>query len=531
MSLSFFPGAKIGVVGLNGAGKSTLLRIMAGDDKEFDGTARPLPSASVGFLQQEPELVGATVEEAIEPALEKGRAVLARYDELSMKLAEPMEDDEMTALLAEIEETQNEIDAGDLWNLDMRKDRAMESLRCPPPDAAVDVLSGGERRRVALTRLLLENHDLLLLDEPTNHLDAASVSWLEQFLAQFKGTVVCVTHDRYFLNNVAGWILELDRGQGLPHEGNYESWLEAKAKRFEQEKRQEDAMAKKIAKELEWVRASPKAKQAKSKARLNRYEDMLAARPEGDASKMATIYIPPGPRLGDVVINAQAVSKGFGDRLLFEGVDFELPRSGIVRVIGPNGAGKSTLMKMLAGAEQPDGGSLDVGETVKLVTVDQMRGELDGDRTVYEEITGGREFLELGPVEVNSRAYVSWFGFKSGDQQKKVGVLSGGERNRVQLAKLLRSGGNVMILDEPTNDLDVDTLRALEDAILDFAGCVVVVTHDRYFLDRIATHILAFEGDSKVTFFEGNYAEYVDFRSAQGIEELTPIKFKPLATV
>ena len=532
VSLSFYPGAKIGVVGLNGAGKSTLLRIMSGEDEDIDGTARPLPGASIGFLKQEPELTGTTVTEAIEPALAKSRAILENFGELSAKLAEPLSDDEMAAAMEELEAAQQAIDAGDLWDIDRRAERAMESLRCPPGDAELAVLSGGERRRVALARLLLENHDLLLLDEPTNHLDAESVHWLEQFLQQFKGTVVAVTHDRYFLNNVAEWILELDRGKGLPHEGNYESWLAAKAKRLEQEKREDNAVLKTITTELEWVRQSPKARQSKSKARLKAYEELLAKKPQEALSKTAQIYIPPGPRLGDVVINARGVAKHYGDRVLFEELDFDLPRSGIVGVIGPNGAGKSTLCKLLSGEEEPNVGSIATGETVKLVSVDQMRTELSAERTVYEEITGGQDFLQLGSSEINGRAYVSWFGFKSGDQQKKVGVLSGGERNRVQLAKLLRTGGNVMILDEPTNDLDVDTLRSLEEALLSFAGCVICVSHDRYFLDRIATHIMAFEGDSKVTFFEGNYQEYAENRAERlgiDVNAPKPLRFASLA--
>jgi len=527
--LSFYPGAKIGVVGLNGSGKSTLLRIMSGEDTEIEGTAKPLPGASIGFLKQEPELEGLTVGDAIEPALVKARASLEAFNELSVKLGEDLSDDEMAQVMDELETVQADIDANDLWDLDRRVTRAMEALRCPPNDAELSVLSGGERRRVALAKLLLENHDLLLLDEPTNHLDAESVSWLEQFLAQFKGTVVAVTHDRYFLNNVAGWILELDRGKGLPHEGNYESWLAAKAERLDQESKSDSRLKRTLATELEWVSASPKARQAKSKARLKQYDQLAATQPTS-AELMATsqIFIPPGPRLGEVVVTATNLKKQFGERVLFDDLNFELPRSGIVGVIGANGAGKSTLMKMLNKQFEPDGGALTIGETVKMVTVDQMRSELNGEKTVFEEITGGQDTLDLGSAQVNSRAYVSWFGFVSGDQQKKVGVLSGGERNRVQLAKLLRTGGNVMVLDEPTNDLDVDTLRSLEEALLNFAGCVIVVSHDRYFLDRIATHIMAFEGDSKVTFFQGNYQDYAKDRSERlGGEgnQPKPIKF------
>jgi len=517
INLCFYPGAKIGVVGLNGSGKSSLLKIMAGEDKVFDGTAVPMPSASVGYLSQEPDLEGETVMDNINLGVAKGQQMLDRFNDLSVKLGDPMSDDEMAKLMAEVEELQNAIDAGDLWDLDRFKERAMQALRCPPPDAKVDVLSGGERRRVAIARLLLENHDLLLLDEPTNHLDAESVAWLEKFLSDFKGTVVAITHDRYFLENSCGWILELDRGEGIPYEGNYSGWLEAKQKRFEQEKKQDAQLKKTLDNELEWVRSNPKARQTKSKSRLTRYEEMLSTPTRDQVAHSASIYIPPGPRLGDVVIEAKNVRKAYGEKLLMKDLSFEIPPGAIVGIVGPNGAGKTTLMRMIMGKETADSGTFTVGETAKIAVVDQSREGLDGSLSVYDEISGGSDFLQLGSAEVNSRAYCSWFGFKGADQQKKVEVLSGGERNRVQLAKVVKSGANVLLLDEPTNDLDVDTIRSLEEALLEFAGCALVVSHDRFFLDRICTHIMAYEGQSEIQFFTGNYQEYEAWKKEQGL--------------
>jgi sulfate-transporting ATPase len=529
ISLSFLPGAKIGVLGPNGAGKSTLLRIMAGKEEPSSGVAELAPGASVGLLEQEPWLdPEKDVRGNVEDGVRELRDLLDRFNEISAKFAEPEAD--FDALLAEQGKVQDAIDRADAWQLEQHLDHAMDALRLPDADRDVSTLSGGERRRVALCRLLLSAPDLLLLDEPTNHLDAESVAWLERFLADYKGTVMAVTHDRYFLDNVAGWILELDRGRGIPFQGNYSSWLEQKQERLAAEEKQESARRRTLARELEWVRMSPRARHAKSKARLSAYERMYAEEQNVKLDKVE-IHIPPGPRLGDLVIDAAAVQKGYGDRLLVEDLTFSLPPAGIVGVIGPNGAGKTTLFRMIAGEEAPDAGDLRVGETVQLAYVDQARADLDPASTVWKEISGGLDTIELGKREVNSRQYVSWFNFKGGDQQKRVGDLSGGERNRVHLAKLLRTGGNVLLLDEPTNDLDVDTLRALEDGLLDFAGCAVVITHDRWFLDRVATHILAFEGDSQTTWFEGTWGEYADWvRETRGAEALEPhrIKYKPL---
>ena len=529
ISLSFLPGAKIGVLGPNGAGKSTLLRIMAGLEEPSSGIAELAPGATVGMLAQEPELDPAkNVRENVEDGVRELRDLLDRFNVISAKFAEP--DADFDALLEEQAKVQDQIDRADAWNLDATLDRAMDALRLPEGDRDVTTLSGGERRRVALARLLLSAPDLLLLDEPTNHLDAESVAWLERFLEQYKGTVVAVTHDRYFLDNVAGWILELDRGKGIPFQGNYSSWLEQKQARLAVEEKQESARRRTLARELEWVRASPTARHAKAKARLTQYEKLLAEDQNVRLDRVE-IHIPAGPRLGDVVVDAEGVSKGFGDRLLVEDMTFSLPPGGIVGVIGPNGAGKTTLFRMIAGEETPDGGALRVGDTVELAYVDQARADLSPENTVWKEISGNQDTIELGKREVNSRQYVSWFNFKGSDQQKRVSDLSGGERNRVHLAKLLRSGGNVLLLDEPTNDLDVDTLRALEEALLDFAGCAVVISHDRWFLDRIATHILAFEGDSQVTWFEGSYEEYADWvKETRGADALEPhrIKYKPL---
>ena len=529
ITLAFLPGAKIGVLGINGAGKSTLLRIMAGLDHDFSGEAWAADGARVGFLPQEPELdptkdVLGNVMEGVAAT----KALLDRFDEVSAGFGDP--DADMDALMAEQADLQEKIDAVNGWELQRTLDIAMDALRCPPGGQDVSTLSGGERRRVALCRLLLQQPDLLLLDEPTNHLDPESVAWLERFLQDYQGTVVAITHDRYFLDNVAGWILELDRGHGIPWQGNYSSWLEQKQKRLAQEERQELARQQTLARELEWIRASPRARQAKSKARITAYEDLLS-QAEVRAPGSAQIMIPPGPRLGDVVIEAEHLKKGYGDRLLIEDLEFRLPPGGIVGVIGPNGAGKTTLFRMILGQEQPDAGSLRVGETVALGYVDQSRETLAPDKSVWEEISGGRDTIQLGKREVNSRAYVAAFNFRGPDQQKKVGTLSGGERNRVHLAKLLKGGANVILLDEPTNDLDVDTLRALEDALLDFAGCAVIISHDRWFLDRIATHILAFEGDSLVEWFEGNYQDYeADRKRRLGAEADQPhrIKYKPL---
>ena len=529
ISLSFLPGAKIGVLGPNGAGKSTLLRIMAGLEEPSSGIAELAPGATVGFLPQEPDLDPArNVRENVEDGVRPMRDLLDRFNEISARFAEP--DVDFDALLGEQSTVQDLIDRHDVWSLDATLDRAMDALRLPDGDRDVTSLSGGERRRVALCRLLLSSPDLLLLDEPTNHLDAESVAWLERFLESSKGTVVAVTHDRYFLDNVAGWILELDRGKGLPFEGNYSSWLEQKQARLAVEEKTESARRRTLARELEWVRLSPKARQAKSKARVQAYERLLAEEQNVRLDKVE-IHIPAGARLGDVVVQAEKVAKGFGDRLLFEAMSFSLPPGGIVGVIGPNGAGKTTLFRMIAGEEKADAGELRVGETVELAYVDQSRGGLTAENTVWKEISGNLDTIELGKREVNSRQYVSWFNFRGSDQQKRVGDLSGGERNRVHLAKLLRSGGNVLLLDEPTNDLDVDTLRALEEALLDFAGCAVVISHDRWFLDRIATHILAFEGDSQVTWYEGSYAAYAEWvKETRGADALEPhrIKYKPL---
>jgi ATP-binding cassette ChvD family protein len=512
ITLAFFFGAKIGVIGANGSGKSSLLRIMAGVDKEFMGEARPAEGIKIGYFAQEPDLGNAkTVREAVDEAVSDIRGLVKQFEDLSMKLGEPMSDDAMTKLLEKQSALQDKIDAIDAWNLDSRLDIAMEALRVPPADAAIETLSGGERRRVALCRLVLSRPDMLILDEPTNHLDAESVAWLERFLQEYTGTVVAVTHDRYFLDNVAEWILELDRGRGYPFKGNYSSWLEQKRARLAQEEKQESARQRKLKQELEWVQASPRARQAKSKARLQAYEELLSKANKGPTDP-AEISMPPGPRLGDLVIEADHLKKGFGDRLLIDDLSFRLPRSGIVGIIGPNGAGKTTLFRMLVGQEKPDGGTLRVGDTVKIAYVDQSREALKGDNNVWQEISGGEEKLELGKREVASRAYCSWFGFKGSDQQKKVGSLSGGERNRVHLAKLLKEGGNLLLLDEPTNDLDVDTLRSLEEALLDFPGCAVIISHDRWFLDRVATHILAFEGESHAEWFEGNYRMYEEDR-------------------
>jgi len=529
ISLSFFPGAKIGVLGPNGAGKSTLLRIMALEEEPSSGVAELAPGATVGLLEQEPWLDPAKdVRGNVEDGVRELRDLLDRFNAVSAKFAEP--DADFDALLAEQAAVQDKIDRADAWQLDQHLDHAMDALRLPEGDREVGTLSGGERRRVALCRLLLSAPDLLLLDEPTNHLDAESVAWLERFLADYRGTVVAVTHDRYFLDNVAGWILELDRGRGIPFEGNYSSWLEQKQERLAVEEKQESARRRTLARELEWVRMSPRARHDKSKARLAAYERLYAEEQNVKLDKVE-IHIPPGPRLGDVVIEAEGVQKGYGDRLLVENLTFSLPPAGIVGVVGPNGAGKTTLFRMIAGQETPDAGSLRVGDTVQLAYVDQARADLEPASTVWKEISGGADTIELGKREVNSRQYVSWFNFKGSDQQKRVGDLSGGERNRVHLAKLLRSGGNVLLLDEPTNDLDVDTLRALEEALNDFAGCAVVITHDRWFLDRVATHILAFEGDSETTWFEGTWGEYAEWvKETRGAEALEPhrIKYKPL---
>jgi ATP-binding cassette ChvD family protein len=529
--LSFLPGAKIGVIGANGAGKSTLLRIMAGVDTEFEGEAFAGHGVRVGYLPQEPQLdESKDVKGNIMDGVGEVAALLERFNELSMKMAEPLDDDAMAKVYGEFGQVQDAIEAANAWDLDRTIEIAMDALRVPPGEADVTTLSGGERRRVALCKLLLSRPDMLLLDEPTNHLDAESVAWLERFLEEYPGTVVAVTHDRYFLDNVAGWILELDRGKGIPFEGNYSSWLEQKQARLAVEEKTESARRRTLARELEWVRASPKARHAKAKARVSAYEKLFAEEQNVRLDKVE-IHIPAGPRLGDVVVDAEQVSKGFGDRLLVEDLTFSLPPGGIVGVIGPNGAGKTTLFRMIAGQEEADSGILRVGDTVQLAYVDQARADLTPENTVWKEISGNLDTIELGKREVNSRQYVSWFNFKGSDQQKRVSDLSGGERNRVHLAKLLRSGGNVLLLDEPTNDLDVDTLRALEEALLDFAGCAVVISHDRWFLDRIATHILAFEGDSQATWFEGSYEEYADWvKETRGADALEPhrIKYKPL---
>jgi energy-dependent translational throttle protein EttA len=529
--LSFFPGAKIGVLGANGAGKSSLLRIMAGVDKDFLGEARPLAGTRIGFLTQEPQLDATKdVRGNVMEGVREQQAMLDQFNEISARFAEPMDDGEMTRLLEKQGNLQERIDALGLWELDHKIDMAMDALRLPPGDADVMKISGGERRRVALCRLLLEQPDMLLLDEPTNHLDAESVWWLERYLAEFPGTVVAVTHDRYFLDNVAGWILELYQGAGIPWEGNYSSWLEQKERRLGQEEKQASARQKTLQRELEWVRMSPRARQAKSKARITRYEE-LREEAERQTEGSAEILIPVPERLGDEVVIASDVAKGFGDRLLFENLSFSLPRGGIVGVIGPNGAGKTTLFRMITGQEQADSGALTVGSTVQIAHVDQSRDTLDAAKTVYQEISGGQDQLQFGRRSVNARAYAAGFNFRGSDQQKKVGTLSGGERNRLHLAKLLKSGGNLLLLDEPTNDLDVDTLRALEEALLGFAGCAVVISHDRWFLDRIATHILAFEGNSEVAWYEGNYQEYAaDYHKRKGasVDQPHRIRYKKL---
>ena len=531
ISLSFFPGAKIGVLGLNGAGKSSLLKIMAGVDRDFIGEAVPMPDMRVGYLSQEPQLdpakdVRGNVEEGVADTM----ALISRFNAISERFAEPLEDEEMNRLLEEQGELQARIDAADGWELDRKLEVAADALRLPPWEADVIRISGGERRRVALCRLLLSQPDMLLLDEPTNHLDALSVQWLEQFLERYPGTVIAVTHDRYFLDNVAGWILELDRGRGIPWEGNYSSWLEQKQKRLEVEAKQESARIKAMQVELEWVRANPKARQAKSKARLARFEELASADVQ-KRNETNEIYIPPGPHLGNLVIEAEGLAKSFGDRLLFEGLSFRLPPGGIVGVIGPNGAGKTTLFRILVGQEQPDEGALRIGDTVRIAYVDQSRDALNAAKTVWEEISGGQDVIQVGNYTTASRGYVARFNFKGADQQKTVGELSGGERNRLHLAKLLKSGGNVLLLDEPTNDLDVETLRALEQALLDFPGCAVVISHDRWFLDRVATHILAFEDDGRAVWFEGNYADYLaDRRKRLGADADQPhrVRYRPL---
>jgi sulfate-transporting ATPase len=533
ISLSFFPGAKIGVLGLNGSGKSTLLRIMAGVDREFEGEAVPMPGIRIGYLPQEPQLDPAKdVRGNVEEGLGETIALVQEFNEISERFAEPMDDDEMNRLLERQGELQSKIDAVGGWEIERKLEVAADALRLPPWDADVTKLSGGERRRVALCRLLLSEPDMLLLDEPTNHLDALSVQWLEQFLERFPGTVIAVTHDRYFLDNVAGWILELDRGHGIPWQGNYSSWLEQKEQRLELEAKQEAARIKAMKEELDWVRSNPKGRQAKSKARLARFDELASAETQ-KRNETNEIYIPPGPRLGGLVVEAEGLRKAFGDKLLFDGLSFSLPPGGIVGVIGPNGAGKTTMFRMLMGREQPDAGTLRIGDTVQAAWVDQSRDSLDAKKTVFEEISEGQDIIQVGSYSTPARAYVARFNFKGGDQQKVIGELSGGERNRVHLAKTLRAGGNLLLLDEPTNDLDVETLRALEQALLDFPGCAVVISHDRWFLDRVATHILAFEGNSQVVWFEGNYADYLaDRRRRLGDDADKPerIRYKPLTT-
>ena len=527
ISLSFFPGAKIGVLGLNGSGKSTLLRIMAGVDDGHDGEARPQPGIRIGFLQQEPHLdPQKDVRGNVEEAVAETKALLDKFNEISMKFGEPMSDNEMNKLIEAQGKLQEKIDAAGAWDLERKLDIAADALRLPPWEADVTKLSGGERRRVALCRLLLSQPDMLLLDEPTNHLDAESVTWLERFLHDYPGTVVAVTHDRYFLDNVAGWILELDRGEGIPWKGNYSSWLEQKQKRLEVEEKQESARQRTLKHELEWVRTNPKGRHVKSKARLAAYEELVSQEFQ-KRNETKEIFIPPGPRLGEVVVQAEHLNKGYGDRLLINDLSFNLPRGGIVGIIGPNGAGKTTLFRMITGLEKPDGGKLRLGETVQLAYVDQSRDTLDGKKTVWEELSGGHDIMLIGKTEVQSRAYCGRFNFRGSDQQKLVKDLSGGERNRVHLAKLLKSGGNLLLLDEPTNDLDVDTLRALEEALLDFAGCAVIISHDRWFLDRVATHMLAFEGDSHAAWFEGNYADYIaDKERRLGTAAVQPHRIK-----
>lgn len=527
INLSFYPGAKIGVVGSNGSGKSSLLKIMAGLDSDFLGEAWAAKGTKIGYLAQEPELdASLDVRGNVELAVADTRNLLKRFDEVSMAFGDVSTDEEMNALIEEQAKLQDRIDASNAWDLDRKIEIAMDALRLPPGDSDVTTLSGGERRRVALCRVLLEQPDMLLLDEPTNHLDAESVAWLEHHLAEFPGTIVAITHDRYFLDNVAEWILELDRGQGIPWKGNYSSWLEQKQERLRQEEKSESARQKTLERELDWIRMSPRARQAKGKARINAYEELLAA-DEREQVRTAEILIPKGPRLGNVVIKADGLAKGFGEQLLIDNLTFDIPPGAVVGIIGGNGAGKTTLFRMIVGDESPDAGALETGQTVQLAYVDQSREELDGDKTVFEEVSGGADVLNFGRAEVNPRAYLSWFNFRGADQQKKVGVLSGGERNRLHLAKLLKTGGNVMLLDEPTNDLDVDTLRALENAILDYAGCVLVISHDRWFLDRICTHILAFEGDSQVVWFEGNYHEYEEDRKQRlGDDATQPHRLK-----
>lgn len=532
ISLSFIPGAKIGVLGLNGSGKSTLLRIMAGDDKEFAGEARPQPNIKIGYLPQEPQLdLQKDVRGNVEEGIAEIKSLVDKYEAISMKFAEPMSDDEMNKLIEEQGELQTKIEAVNAWDINYKLERAADALRLPAWDADVSKLSGGEKRRVALCRLLLSEPDMLLLDEPTNHLDAESVAWLEHYLQSFPGTVVAITHDRYFLDNAAQWILELDRGEGIPYQGNYTSWLDQKEQRLIMEGKQQAAHERAIKAELEWVRQNAKGRHAKSKARLQRFEE-LTSKEFQQRCETNEIYIPPGPRLGDLVIEGQGLSKSFDGRVLFENLNFRLPPGGILGVIGPNGAGKSTLLRMITGKEEPDEGTLRIGDTVQLAYVDQMRDHLDDNKTVWEEISNGQDIIQVGKVEMPSRAYVGRFNFKGSDQQKRVGELSGGERNRVHLAKLLRAGGNVLLLDEPSNDLDVETLRALEEALLAFPGSAIVISHDRWFLDRIATHILAFEGDSETVFIEGNYQDYhEDLRRRKGDDAETPrrIKYKKLA--
>jgi len=527
ITLAFLPGAKIGVLGHNGAGKSTLLRIMAGLDTDIQGECQSLPGLKIGYLPQEPQLgPSRSVLENIEEGVAETRALLKRFEDVSMKFSEPMSDDEMNALLEEQGKLQDRIDAVNAWELDRQLEIAMDALRCPPPDADVSTISGGERRRVALCRLLLQKPDMLLLDEPTNHLDAESVEWLERYLKEFPGTVVAITHDRYFLDNVAGWILELDRGKGIPWEGNYSSWLEQKERQLATEEKQESARRRTLQREMEWMRMTPKARHQRSKARIRQFEELLSENARERRDRLE-ISIPTGPRLGDVVAEASGLRKGFGENLLIDGLDFSLPRGGIVGIIGPNGAGKTTLFRMITGQEGVDAGELKIGETVQLAYVDQFRDSLDPARTVWQEISDGEEVIEVGKRKMNSRAYVASFMFKGTEQNKKVGSLSGGERNRLHLAKLLKSGGNVLLLDEPTNDLDVNTLRALEDALLEFAGCAVVISHDRWFLDRIATHMLAFEGDGQVRWFEGNYQDYeADRRARLGQDAAQPHRMR-----
>ena len=527
ISLSYFYGAKIGVLGLNGSGKSTLLRIMAGVETEIRGEVHLSPGYSVGYLEQEPSLdPGATVLQVVQQGAEETVALLAKFDEINARFAEELSPDEMEAVLAEQAVVQDKLDALDAWSLDDKLNFAMEVLRCPPPDQIISTLSGGEKRRVALCRLLIQEPDILLLDEPTNHLDAESIAWLESHLQQYKGTIIAVTHDRYFLDNVAGWILELDRGHGIPYKGNYSGWLEQKQIRLEKEAKSDDRRAKQLQKELDWIRMSPRGRQAKNKARISAYENLLSQDTES-LSKELKLFIPPGPRLGNEVLKASGVSKSYGNKLLYEDLNFELPPGGIVGIIGPNGAGKTTLFKMITGQEKPETGEFKIGSTVKLGHMDQSRESLDPDKTIYEVISGGHETVEVGKREVNARSYVAQFNFNGQDQQKKISSLSGGEKNRVQLALLLKEGSNVLLLDEPSNDLDVNTLRALEEALLNFAGCAVVISHDRWFLDRVATHIIAFEGDSKVVSFVGNFSEYEEDKKRRlGQNSLTPSRIR-----